>query len=114
MDQLTLEPICNTQEHNFRRRAGYNHCDRCQKKNTDYKCQNCYRELCDKCQPLYIQENIYVQGKEYNEELRQKIRNQDVQMNKYYYQQKSHRIIGRKIEDKSPPRGLKTVLGFFK
>ena len=55
MNQLSLEPICNSQEHIFIQNAGYNHCERCYKKYTDYKCRNCYRELCRKCEPLYIE-----------------------------------------------------------
>ena len=122
INKLTLEPICNTREHIFRRTAGHNHCESCYKKYTDYKCQNCYRELCNKCEPLYTGENIYVRGTAYktaqdkiHSELRKQIRNQDVEMNNYYYyQHKPHKVIGRKIEAKSPPRGLRSVLGFFK
>ena len=38
----------------------------------------------------------------------------DIQMNNECYQKKSHKVIGRKIENNSPPRGLRSVFGFFK
>ena len=127
MNQLSLEPICNSQEHIFIQNAGYNHCERCYKKYTDYKCRNCYRELCRKCEPLYIEPVLnktapksvprklpkpHQNAKQ--DELREQIRTHDIQMNNECYQKKSHKIIGRKIEDNSPPRGLRSVFGFFK
>ena len=129
MNQLSLEPICNTKEHLFIKNAGYNHCERCYKKYTDYKCRNCYRELCRKCEPLYMGEPVFskpvfsktvpkpvsrpAQNKK-QDEIREQIRTQDIQMNNECYQKKSHKVIGRKVEVKSPPRGLRSVLGFFK
>ena len=132
MNQLSLEPICNSQEHIFIQNAGYNHCERCYKKYTDYKCRNCYRELCRKCEPLYIELSPTPPPKTLprkiaklpkppkpprptkQDELREKIRTHDIQMNNECYQKKSHKVIGRKIEDNSSPRGLRSVLGFFK
>ena len=126
MNQLSLEPICNSQEHIFIQNAGYNHCERCYKKYTDYKCRNCYRELCRKCEPLYIEPPPKPPPKAEprkmpkppqnakQDELREQIRTHDIQMNNECYQQKSYKVIGRKIEDNSPPRGLRSVLGFFK
>tara|TARA_Y100001970_G_scaffold282925_1_gene396941 strand:+ start:615 stop:974 length:360 start_codon:yes stop_codon:yes gene_type:complete len=119
MNQLSLEPICNSQEHIFRKNAGRNHCERCYKEYTDYKCKNCYRELCRQCEPLYI-EPVFSKTlpkppqNAKQDELREQIRTQDIQMNNECYQKKSHRVIGRKIEDNSPPRGLRSVFGFFK
>ena len=132
MNQLSLEPICNSQEHIFIKNTGYNHCERCYKKYTDYKCRNCYRELCRKCEPLYIEpvpktvhESVPRKIAKLpkppkpprpakQDELREQIRTQDIQMNNECYQKKSHKIIGRKIEANSPPRGLRSVFGFFK
>ena len=122
MNQLSLEPICNSQEHIFIQNAGYNHCERCYKKYTDYKCRNCYRELCRKCEPLYIEPLPKIVPRKIpkppqnakQDELREQIRTQDIQMNNECYQKKTHKVIGRKIEDNSPPRGLRSVLGFFK
>ena len=127
MNQLSLEPICNSQEHIFIQNAGYNHCERCYKKYTDYKCRNCYRELCRKCEPLYIEPVLNKTSPKTvprklpkpphnakQDELREQIRTHDIQMNNECYQKKSHKIIGRKIEDNSPSRGLRSVFGFFK
>ena len=118
MNQLSLEPICNSQEHIFIQNAGYNHCERCYTKYTDYKCKNCYRELCRQCEPLYIEPVSRKIPKPprpaKQDELREQIRTHDIQMNTECYQKKSHRVIGRKIEDNSPPRGLRSVFGFFK
>jgi len=127
MNQLSLEPICNSQEHIFIKNAGYNHCERCYKKYTDYKCRNCYRELCRKCEPLYIEPVLNKTVPESvprklpkpprpakQDELREQIRTHDIQMNNECYQKKSHKIIGRKIGDNSPPLGLRSVFGFFK
>ena len=49
MDSLLLEPICNSQEHVFVRKEGDDNCELCNKRFTDYKCKNCYRELCNNC-----------------------------------------------------------------
>ena len=49
MDSLLLEPICNSQEHVFVRKEGDDNCELCSKRLTDYKCKNCYRELCNNC-----------------------------------------------------------------
>ena len=106
MNQLSLEPICNSQEHIFRKNAGRNHCERCYKEYTDYKCKNCYRELCNRC---HTDEIIRMRDKGLGRRrtiLIEDIREQDIQIHK--------RVIGRKIDYKSPPRGLRSVFGFFK
>ena len=106
MNNLALEPLCNSQEHIFRRRIGHDNCEGCYKKYTDYKCKNCYRELCNRC---HTDEIIRIRDKELGITRTipiEDIREQDIQIHK--------KVIGRRIEGKAPPSGLRSVFGFFK
>ena len=105
MEQLTLEPLCEKQKHIFRLRVGHDNCEICYRKYTDYRCKNCYRELCNRC---HTDEIIRIRDRELGITrtiLIENIREQDIQMHK--------KVIGRRIT-RSPPSGLKSVFGFFK
>ena len=104
MNNLALEPLCNSQEHIFRRRIGHDNCETCYRKYTDYKCKNCYRELCDRCYIYRNHLNAKVRRSPPKETNPRDIK--DVCPNKV--------IIGRRIEGKAPPSGLRSVFGFFK
>ena len=106
MEQLTLEPLCEKQNHIFRLRVGHDNCEICYRKYTDYRCKNCYRELCNRC---HTDEIIRMRDKGRRTTraiLIEDIREQDIHMHK--------RVIGRRIEGKAPPSGLRSVFGFFK
>ena len=49
MDQLTLEPVCDSQIHIYIQRNGNDNCNSCNKKLTNYRCKNCDHELCNSC-----------------------------------------------------------------
>ena len=108
MDSLLLEPICNSQDHIFMRGEDDNNCELCSKRFTDYKCKNCYRELCNRCHTYEI---IRIRDKEMG--ITRSIPFEDIQEQDIQIHRNARRIIGRKIT-KSPPSGLKSVLGFFK
>ena len=140
MESLLLEPICNTQEHIFMRNEENNNCELCSKKFTDYKCKNCYRELCNNCHTdmiISIRDEQLRRTRDILLEERDKIRKSDIQMNNYireniivkditgrrrdsYNRSKiihrnDRQLVGRKIEDNqnSITRGWKCFRDLF-
>ena len=86
MDSLLLEPICNSQEHIFARKEGDDNCELCSKRLTDYKCKNCYRELCNNCHTdmiLSIRDEQLRRTRDILLEKSDKIRRSDIQVDNY-------------------------------
>ena len=135
MDSLLLEPICNSQEHVFVRKEGDDNCELCSKRLTDYKCKNCYRELCNNCHTDMI---LSIRGEQLRRtrdillEERDKIRKSDIQINNYVRENITERrrdsynkskiihrndrqLVGRKIENNqsSITRGWKCFRDLF-
>jgi len=135
MDSLLLEPICNSQEHIFARKEGDDNCELCSKIFTDYKCKNCYRELCNNCHTDMI---LSIRGEQLRRtrdillEERDKIRKSDIQINNYVRENITERrrdsynkskiihrndrqLVGRKKEDNesSITRGWKCFRDLF-
>lgn len=135
MDSLLLEPICNSQDHIFARKAGDDNCELCSKRFTDYKCKNCYRELCNNCHTDMI---LSIRGEQLRRtrdillEERDKIRKSDIQINNYVRENITERrrdsynkskiihrndrqLVGRKKEDNesSITRGWKCFRDLF-
>ena len=109
MDQLTLEPICDSQDHFYIKRNGDDNCNICSKKLTNYRCKNCYRELCNSCHAdmiLNIRCEQLKRTKNLLLEERDKIRKQDIQLNNDYrdtidrYNGKSQKIIVKDIRER--------------
>ena len=116
-NKLFLEPICDTQGHIFIKKKKYNYCEKCYQISTDYKCKYCYHKLCERC---YTDEIIQIieRARETQSILLKEIRERDIQMNDLYKKRNIiHRndrvVIGKRVYN-SPPRGLRSVLGFFK
>ena len=104
MNQLTLEPVCDSQDHIYIQRNGNDNCNICSKKLTNYRCKNCYRELCNTCHKdmiLNARSDQLKRTKNLLLEERKKIRQQDIQLNNDYrdtidrYNGKSQKIIVR-------------------
>ena len=135
MDSLLLEPICNSQEHVFVRKEGDDNCELCSKRLTDYKCKNCYRELCNNCHTDMI---LSIRGEQLRRtrdillEERDKIRKSDIQIHNYVRENITERrknsynkskiihrndrqLVGRKIENNqsSITRGWKCFRDLF-
>ena len=115
-NKLFLEPICDTQDHIFIKKKKYNYCEKCYQISTDYKCKNCYHKLCKRCYTDEVIQQDKVRKKQ--DLLLKEIRERDIQMNNLYKKRNIiHRndrvVIGRRVHN-SPPRGLRSVLGFFK
>ena len=87
MDQLTLEPVCDSQIHIYIQRNGNDNCNSCNKKLTNYRCKNCDHELCNSCHAdmiLNIRSDQLKRTKNLLLEERKKIRQQDIQLNNDY------------------------------
>jgi len=114
-NKLFLEPLCDTQNHIFIKKKKYNYCETCYQKYTGYQCINCYHKLCKRCYDEVIQPDKVRRKQDL---LLKEIRERDIQMNDLYKKRNIiHRndrvVIGKRVHN-SPPRGLRSVLGFFK
>lgn len=104
MDQLTLEPVCDSQVHIFIQKNGDDNCNICNKNLTNYRCKNCDHELCNTCHKdmiLNTRSDQLKRTKNLLLEERKKIRQQDIKLNNDYrdtidrYNGKSQKIIVR-------------------